>query len=205
MFVQALKHLKRQVSSPQYKYLRRFKIEAGDVVIDLGANIGDVTDFFARRKAFVHSYEPNPHAFSVLSSRFATSQNVSLHQAAVSNQNGAGQLYMHEQHHESEVKFSQASSLKQEKGNVSNDCVDVELVNIKDVLAPFEHIKLLKIDIEGGEYQIMDEVLKQGNKIDYILLETHGDKNKAFEEDERKLFEKINASPHKEKIYTDWF
>lgn len=197
----ALKHL----FYPKYKYLRRFAIKPGDVVIDLGANIGDVSEFFLRKKAHVDAYEPNPYAFRDLKSRTAPYQGVNLFPAAVSNYNGQSQLFLHAQHSESEVGFSQASSLKAEKGNLSGDHIDVNVIDIKDVLAKHPHIRLLKIDIEGGEYDIMDEVLENAGKIDHILLETHEKKYPNFREKGEELQKKIELSPYKDRIYTDWF
>ena len=43
----------------------------------------------------------------------------------------------------------------------------MDVIDIADLLKQHNHIRLLKIDIEGGEYDIMDEVLKSGKKIDY--------------------------------------
>ena len=41
-------------------------IQPGDCVIDCGANVGDVTNFFLSCGATVIAFEPNSHAFGVL-------------------------------------------------------------------------------------------------------------------------------------------
>src|SRR5215471_19231611 len=46
-------------------------VNPGDVIIDCGANIGDVTSLFARAGATVYAFEPNPLCFSILSRRFS--------------------------------------------------------------------------------------------------------------------------------------
>jgi hypothetical protein len=73
------------------------------------------------------------------------------------------------------------------------------------VLEAHRHIRLIKIDIEGGEYDIMDQILSQADKIDYILLETHERKSEAFMKKNEELLEKIKYSGAAHKIFTDWF
>jgi len=180
-------------------------VVANDVVIDLGANVGEVCEYFIPKRAIIHAYEPNPYAFELLKKRVGKYENIKLIPAAVSNYNGTSSLFLHKNHNEGEVHFSQASSLQAEKNNVSADGVEVEVQDIKDVLSRADHIKLIKIDIEGGEYDIMDEILAQGDKIDYILLETHEKKNEAFAQRHAALINAIEASPHKHKIFMDWF
>ncbi len=203
--LRAVKQVVKEFVSPKYAYLRRFDIRPGDVVIDLGANVGEVAEYFLRRGAKVYAYEPNDHAFEVLKKRVGGNEDVTLHQAAVSNYSGSAKLWLHENHTDSEVMFSQAGSLQAEKSNVSEEYLEVAVSDIAEVLAAHEYIKLIKIDIEGGEYDIMDCVLDNADKIDHILLETHGGKHKGFAEKEVQLQEKISRSPHKNKIYTDWF
>ncbi|MCK5285521.1 MAG: FkbM family methyltransferase [Alphaproteobacteria bacterium] len=203
--IRFLKHTLKTFISPKHTYLKRFKIRPRDVVIDLGANVGEVTDYFLRKGAQVYAYEPNLHAFNVLKKRTQNNKNAVLHQVAVSNYNGHAKLWLHEDHAESEVEFSQGSSLQSEKDNVSEEASDVVVMDIADILSAHTSIKLLKIDIEGGEYDIIDCVLENAGKIDNILLETHGQKHKAFAEKESILQEKIKHSPFKYKIYTDWF
>ncbi len=197
-------HLKRKLS-PKYTYLEKFSIRSGNTVIDLGANIGEVTEYFARRKATVYAYEPNPYAFKVLLKNWGASPHVKLYNSAVSNYTGHSNLWLHVDHSKSEVEFSQASSLQAEKSNVSKDAVQVDVIDIADVLAQHKHIRLLKVDIEGGEYDIIDEIIKNIAKIDFVLLETHAHKHKAFEQKEHELQEKIQDSGSKQKFFTDWF
>lgn len=200
-----LKTAFKHIFYPQYKYLRRFDIKPGDVVIDLGANIGDVSEYFLCKKAHVYAYEPNPHAFQALKARISNYNNAHLIEAAVSDCEEISKLFLHNDHKKSEIGFSQASSLKSEKSNLSSDYVEVGTVDIKTVLKNHPRIRLLKIDIEGGEYDIMDHVLENAGKIDTILLETHEKKYPEFREKGEALAKKIDQSPYKDRIYTDWF
>ena len=132
--IRFLKHTLKTFISPKHTYLKRFKIRPRDVVIDLGANVGEVTDYFLRKGAQVYAYEPNLHAFNVLKKRTQNNKNAVLHQVAVSNYNGHAKLWLHEDHAESEVEFSQGSSLQSEKDNVSEEASDVVVMDIADIV-----------------------------------------------------------------------
>ena len=57
-----------------------FELEQGDYVIDCGANIGEVTNFFQQVGAKVYAFEPNKHAFEILSKRYHDNENVVCNQ-----------------------------------------------------------------------------------------------------------------------------
>lgn len=197
----ALKHL----LSAKYRYLHHFDIKKGDVVIDLGANVGEVSEYFLSKGAHVYAYEPNPYAFDVLTQRLSANDNIKIFQKAVSDAKGKSHLYLHQEHAASEVTYAQGSSLEQDKENVCQDSIEVEVEDIKEILKAFDHIALLKIDIEGGEYRIIDDILENISKIDFVLLELHANKNPAFKDKEEDLLRKISQSSYKKKFYTDWF
>src|ERR1700692_1145388 len=52
------------------------RVNPGSLIIDCGANIGDITSTFARTGAEVYAFEPNPVCFSILSKRFSASPNI---------------------------------------------------------------------------------------------------------------------------------
>lgn len=200
-----LKTTIKHAVSPKYAYLRRFAVGRGDVVIDLGANVGEVSEYFLNRGADVHAYEPNPHASAVLLRRLGRRKNLRFYPEAVSDFAGRSKLYLHRDHEGAEVEFSQAGSLRSEKKNLCDDFIEVPVADIREVLGAHDRIALLKIDIEGGEYDIMDEVLRQIGKIDHVLLETHEKKSEAFKQKNDLLLENIARAGAGAKIYTDWF
>lgn len=53
--------------------------------------------------------------------------------------------------------------------------IEVELLNLKDILAQLEvtHIDVLKMDIEGAEYEVLGEILDMNIPIGQILVEFH--------------------------------
>lgn len=203
--IRAVKTRIKHLVSPKYAYLNKFLVRSGDVVVDFGANVGEVAEYFLARGARVEAYEPNPYALELLERRIGRNRNARIFPVAVSDFTGKSKLWLHKLHRESEVLYSQGGSLRPEKANVSEDYVEIDVLGIADVLERYAHIRLLKIDIEGGEYEIMDDVLKNMNKIDIVLLETHESKGEGFRQKNETLMDKIEKSGFRDRIFTDWF
>lgn len=191
--------------SGKYAYLKTLAIGKGKLVIDLGANVGEVTEFCLACGAVVHAYEPNPYAFEVLKKRVGRYRSAILYQKAVAAKAGKMPLFLHEQHRKSEVMYSQGGSLIAGKANVGTDSVEVEVAAIADILAAHDHIDLLKVDIEGAEYDILPTIMAQAEKIGTILLETHENKGADFAEKHEAFLKALEDCPHKNKFRLDWF
>ena len=78
-------------------------VKRGDVVLDLGANIGYFTLILPRlvgEEGKVFAFEPDPENFALLKKNVEINsyQNVVLVQKAVSNRNGKATLYLYEEH-----------------------------------------------------------------------------------------------------------
>lgn len=156
------------------------KIERGDLVIDCGANIGDVTSFFLRQGAAVISIEPNPYAFKVLKERFKNNKRVKCINKAVTSSNLEGKikLFFHEESPSDQIKYSTGSSLIKEKNNVNeNNFTTVDGISFCKMLKKINKpIALVKMDIEGAEVEILEELLETTDcleQIKYLLVETH--------------------------------
>ncbi len=152
------------------------ELRPGDIAIDCGANVGLVTELMAARGAEVHAFEPDPAAFEVLTRRFAENENVHLHNVAVSNEGGSMQLFYRKEHDQDPVKFSVGSSLHRGKTdiNVAN-YTDVQVIRLAEFLEQFEQIRILKLDIEGAECDVLDDLIAREklDNIDLVLVETH--------------------------------
>ncbi|KUR73698.1 hypothetical protein AQZ52_01645 [Novosphingobium fuchskuhlense] len=150
------------------------KVRPGDVVIDCGAHIGDITQCFLDRGAVVHAFEPHPEAYARLSSRFSNEPRVHCYNQAVSREAGILKLYLSPD--DDSMGAVQASSLMAEKDNVSTDrYVEVEAVRLSEFIKQLDHVRFLKMDIEGAEYDVLPDMIDAGlhKKIDYIVVETH--------------------------------
>ena len=115
-------------------------------------------------------------------------------------------------------EFNERSSLKKEKDGLDiNKKIEVNCIDIKEILEKHNQIDLIKIDIEGSEYEVMPEIIKNKNKIKMVLCETHGNpdgkkipsvdgsklvvKNKIWIKDYKNLISKLKEM----NLYGNWF
>lgn len=175
--------------------LSSIKLESGDVAIDCGANIGMVTKRMAKRGVEVYAFEPNPHAFEVLKNRFKNNSSVTCINKGVHNKKGNFKLFMHENAEDNPVLWSVGSSMIEDKGNVSNsNYVLAEVVDLIEFIEKIgKRIKVLKMDVEGVEYDILNTLIDSGiiRNIDNILVEAHEDKIPSLMDDALSVRSKI--------------
>jgi FkbM family methyltransferase len=148
-----------------------------DVVLDLGANVGKFTEIFAQTGAQVHAYEPDPYCFALLQKRFEGRENVHLHNQAVGAKSGLLPLRRAADFNKSPDAYSQMSSIVfATKDYQGGDVIEVEVVAYGDVLRSFDRkVAIVKMDIEGAEFEILDLILKQPEAyaVNAMFIETH--------------------------------
>lgn len=163
------------ISQHYQRLLNLEHINNNSIILDIGANIGDVTDVITKKyNPNIYCYEPNIICYNHMLKRFKKNSKIKIFNVAVSNFTGEAFLYFHEKA-KNIAEFNQRSSLKREKDGLDvNKKVKVDCINIKEILDQHNEIDLIKIDVEGSEYEIMPEIIKNRNKIKMVLCETHG-------------------------------
>ena len=145
----------------------------GDVAIDLGANVGTFTARLAATGATVHAFEPDPDTFARLSANMGETPNVHLHQAAAGTAPGRLTLHRSPRLAQDEARHSQAASLVHDLGG---EGVEVEVIDLPAFLRGLDRdIRLVKMDVEGAEWDLMDALLADPvlERIDALFVETH--------------------------------
>jgi FkbM family methyltransferase len=149
----------------------------GDVVLDLGANVGDMTALLAAGGAEVHAYEPEPETFALLQARFAGAANVHLHQAAVSDRDGTTELILPASFAEKPRSASKAASIAHDRykrdGHFAHS---VATCDIRKIIAALSSRPcLIKMDIEGAEIVVLDAMREAGlfGEDLAVFVETH--------------------------------
>lgn len=174
------------------------KLKPEDIAIDCGANVGKFTVMMARTGATVYAFEPNPAAFAELQKNTAEFPNVKARQAAVTTIPGPVKLFMHKWADEDPVHWSTGSSLLAEKNNVRDDrFTTVEGVAFAEFLRELgpRKIRLLKMDIEGAEVGVLDQLLTEGlhTWIEEAYVEMHDRRIGPLVDPSRKLRERLRA------------
>lgn len=158
--------------------LRRVNIEPGDVAIDVGANVGGATEFLASRGAMVYAFEPQPEVFRELHDRMSIHSRVACIQAAAWIENGTIDLYCH-------PKETEAASVYEGKRNVTADCkLSVATVDLAEFIVAHGPIKLLYINAEGAEYELVLHLIKTGaiDRVEHVLVQPHSHKIAGIED-----------------------
>lgn len=184
-----------------HKKLMAIPLSSDDVVIDCGANVGNVSAKLVSSGATIYAFEPNPYAFAALQQRFTNNDNVHCIQKGVLDEDGTTKLFLHKQADDNQVKWSVGSSMVAEKGNVSEtNAVEVETVDLSAFIRSLNtRVKIVKIDVEGSEYRILKKLITDGtiDLADHVLVETHEDRIPELRDaaaDVRRLIQEKNLS-----------
>lgn len=182
------------------------RLRPGDVTIDAGANLGEITAQLAATGATVHAFEPDPYAFEKLRVKCAHLPNVFLYPKALSDKAGTVRLYRAGNFESDPDLLSQSSSLFEDKKNISSDdYTEVEAVGVLDFIRGLGvPVRVLKIDVEGAEVPILEALLESDviEIVDGIFAETHEGKIPQLAERTRKLRERVKRDWPK--INLDW-
>ena len=139
-------------------------INKESVVLDLGANIGDVTSYlYEKFMPSIYSYEPNIICYNHMIKRFKNFSKIKIHNFAVSDFTGKSYLYFHANSRGiNDYNYIQGATLRHEKDDIDiRKKIEIKCIDIKTILKSFTKIDLIKIDVEGSEYSIMPEIIKK--------------------------------------------
>jgi FkbM family methyltransferase len=146
---------------------RDFKIENGDVVVDIGAHIGVFTVFSAKSaNCCIYSYEPRPDNFELLVKNVSinnVTDCVKTFQFAVGGVSGSLEFCM------------DAQGLGRIGGSNGNKII-VRTVTLKEIFDSNHLLKVnfLKIDVEGEELGMLLNFPKEYfHRIEKIAMESH--------------------------------
>jgi len=147
-------------------------IKKGDVVLDIGANIGYYSLIFAKligQQGKVFSFEPEPSNFKLLKKNVEINNynNIILQNSAVSNNNGKIKLYL--SHEQSGTHRIFPSTI------CSEDFVEVDMIRLDDYFENYllkEKISFVKIDVEGAELGVLEgmrSILEANHKLQILI------------------------------------
>ncbi len=148
-------------------------LQAGDVVYDIGANIGLVSLALAlhgaEKKPSVHAFEPEPNNARALRANLAANavRSVEVHEFALGDKKGKVTLYL-DRH-----VGAGSHSLIPLDGLASK--AEVELARADDLAPELGTPRMVKIDVEGAEFAVlrgMERLLRE-HAVRELFLEIH--------------------------------
>lgn len=197
----------KKVLPPHFlKHVNR--LPKGTLVLDIGANVGLVTEVLARRGLRVISFEPNFSAFEKLKDIASKYRNIEIRNQAAGLKNSKIKLFLHKDSVNTINDLSQASSLLENKPNVSRDNYEiVEEIDFAVFLKSLnEPVELIKMDIEGYEIQLINHLLDQDavRNVCFFYVETHERKFMDLVGPTNELKERIKAEGYEKNFFFDW-
>jgi FkbM family methyltransferase len=153
----------------------------GDLVVDVGANIGYMTSILAVKvgaSGKIYSFEPHPAIFQRLrlnvknwSADGRCGQFV-LHNAALGNRKGVGELCVPD-----DFSYNQGTAwIAPQDAQFNGQAFDVDILALDDVIPDSESIGVVKIDVQGYELAVLKgmEGLLRERRIRHVVLEEEG-------------------------------
>lgn len=132
------------------------------LIIDCGAHVGLATLYFARRypQSIIHAFEADPNIHNLFR---ANVQNSALDN--VTSQAKAVWI------HDDGVSFSISSD---DSGHINPEGgTKIPSIRLKNFLEQFDRIEMLKLDVEGAEYEIIKDCRSTLNRIRRMVIEVH--------------------------------
>lgn len=153
--------VKEVIDEDQYRRWGDIQINKGDTVLDVGAHIGTFARLAAHYGADVFCFEPEPDNFDMLYRNTRAVHNIHREQIAVANAHTSLLLV-----------DKNRGELHKLMSYQTDDTIEVFSKPLDEILEKHKVVNLLKMDIEGAEYDVLYEC-KRLDKIQQITMEWH--------------------------------
>ena len=142
------------------------QIKKNDIVVDIGAHIGGYAVWADKLGAKVIAYEPLPSNYQLLlkNIKLNKSENIKSHNVAVSSKTGEITLHVEKRIGLSSIYPS------------ATETITVPSIGLHEIFTSnkFRKISLLKMDVEGAEYDILLHARTEDlQKIETLIIEYH--------------------------------
>lgn len=157
-----------------------YDLDKNSVVFDVGGYIGQwSSDIFSMYCCNIHIFEPVKGFAEYIEQRFHNNNKIHIHPFGLASANRETEIFVN----------NDSSSVYTYSGKVES----IELVDFMQFvrLEKINHIDLIKINIEGGEYELLEYLIKNNfvNSMDNIQVQFH-----EFIEDSKSRMLKIQKS-----------
>ena len=130
-------------------------LEAGDLVFDIGAHVGNRTRAFAALGCRVVAVEPQPHVAALLRTLAGRIPDVTVVEAAVSDRTGRVRLAVSDR---TPTVSTTSDAWREARGHEAgfagvewNRTVEVEATTLDALIAAYGEPAFVKLDVEGAE------------------------------------------------------
>ncbi|MBT5637033.1 MAG: FkbM family methyltransferase [Candidatus Peribacter sp.] len=172
------KYSDREKTAMQTKELIEIEsLNSDSIVLDIGANYGEVERVLSPVGCKVYAFEPHPLFFSMLEKNYADNDNIVLSNSAIWKTNEKKTFYFKR----AASALNGGATLMSEKTNITDLSLNVEVtcLDVSELIATIDKpIDVLKMDVEGAEYEILQRLYESGayKNVKSIYFEDHSRK-----------------------------
>ncbi len=151
----------------------------GEIVIDIGAYIGDTSVFFGKKDAVIYAYEPSKELYEIAKKNIELNNidNIKIFNVGIGDVNKNLKMALNKKNQSDAgnfIIFDEFRSLNMTKKDRFLFTEEVKIISLNEVLNKFESVYLLKMDCEGCEFPAIISVKNENlQKIKYIIMEIH--------------------------------
>jgi FkbM family methyltransferase len=129
-----------------------YELDENSIVLDIGGYKGEFArDIFCKYQSHIFLFEPIPDFFNIASNRFLKNSKVQTYNFGLSNKTCKALI---------NVNDNASSTIKAGEKNLEISLMStVDFIKEKNLTS----IDLIKINIEGGEYDLLESILKYGD------------------------------------------
>ena len=169
----------RGTREEQLKYIIDREVQAGDVVLDVGANIGYYTAMLARRvgdTGKVYALEPEPRNYELLTRNIGLNgigAIVEPYQLAASDAQAVGRLYVSPY---SNLHSFLPDTSHEATGRDDDAFTEVPMTDLSSFVQGKRPVDMLRMDIEGYEVEVisgLEPAIRDGSYAGKIVFECH--------------------------------
>ncbi|MCH8851196.1 MAG: FkbM family methyltransferase [Planctomycetes bacterium] len=153
-------------------------IARGDLVFDVGAHVGFMTDIFLRLGARVICIEPQPHCTEILSRRFRNNDSVEIVASGLSDQGGELTFFICAER-PSVSTFSDAWQTGRYSKETWGTSIVAPVTTLDVLVHQFGTPKFCKIDVEGFELPVLRGLTSKTDVISFEFVRESLEETKA--------------------------
>lgn len=139
----------------------------------------------------MHAFDPTPGSIEYLKSQQLPST-FKWHQMGLAGRDGTARFFP-------PVNPSHISHSLLERAETDERAIDVQVRRLSTIMRECGHeaLDVLKMDIEGAEYEVLDDILDQGLPVRQILVEFHHRFPRMGVERTRRAIQRLNAAGYR--------
>jgi FkbM family methyltransferase len=163
------------------------------IIIDCGANVGFSVAYFKSilPNCTIYAFEPDPETFKLLEKNVT---NCNFEKVNIINQ-GLGGTKKNASFYTSVNSEYMAPVMSFAKNEYAQKGIEINYISLGDFLGTFDRVDLCKIDIEGSESIVIEDLIakKVLNKVSTFIIEYHHWIKQKFSFDELVELLKVNG------------